>query len=501
MKNKAMMQKIIIALLFFLVVSTLTIFGPKTGTNPEVVLLAKATNASSLISQEVTGIQVVPQALYRVYHQNQEIGRLHDIDQIQPLLDKVYETTYKKEFPESKLNLGEDIHITKELSFFTYENIDDKILNFIVQNEFFSVEVTKIIFSNGAEAYVKNLDDFTVAKDRYVLKFIDKSAYTNIQNKVPQPTLTTYGSQDIGIKIEENIEISRGFAPVTKILKNVDEIIYYLSYGYDTVPKYHTVEKYDTVEGIAQMYGLEAEHIVMINSGIKSADQFLDPGSQINVTYYNSPITITVTKEVLRSEPNNPEPTKYIQDSTLLEGVTRTVTEEKVGSDDVRVKEIWVNGVLVDNEIISREMKVAPTQEVVRIGTRVIPGIGTGKFRWPVDYPRITCRWWCYYGHRAIDIQNRYNRYGNIYASDRGTVAENGYTSVNGYYVKINHGNGFLTYYGHMRTKSPLKVGQKIDKGMVIGNIGQTGKATGPHVHFAIEKYGTRLDPCKILGC
>ncbi len=500
MKKEQIKQYLLIGSICLLCVIGLTIYGPKIGGKKTAVMLSNS-SASAILEQKVEQVNAQPQEIYRVYYKNQEIGKMHDVELMKPLLQKVYTQRYAEEFPDSKLNLGEDIHISKETTYYSYENIDDKILDYIANHDYFAVEVTKIIFSNGNEAYVKNLDDFTVAKDRYVLMFISKDAYTNIQNKINQPLLTNYGYQETSIKIKEDIEISRGFAPISKILKNVDEIVYYLSYGYDTVPEYYTVQKYDTIEGIAQVHRLEADHLVMINKELKSPDQILKVGSQLNVTYYNSPITITVTREVLRKEPHYPSSTKYIKDPTLNEGVQKTVTKEKVGSDDVRVMETWVNGVLQGNEIVGREVKIAPIQEVVRIGTKVVPGTGTGTFRWPVDYPTITCRWYCYAGHKAIDLQNRYNRYGNIYAADRGTIVENSYNSTNGYFVKINHNNGLLTYYGHMRSKSPLAKGTKVEKGQIIGNIGQTGVATGPHVHFAIERNGVRINPCLYLGC
>ena len=50
-------------------------------------------------------------------------------------------------------------------------------------------------------------------------------------------------------------------------------MIYYLSYGYDTVPEYYTVQRYDTVEGVARKYGLQPEHIVMINPELESVNQ------------------------------------------------------------------------------------------------------------------------------------------------------------------------------------------------------------------------------------
>ena len=82
-----------------------------------------------------------------------------------------------------------------------------------------------------------------------------------------------------------------------------------------------------------------------------------------------------------------------------------------------------------------------------------------------------------------------------IYATADGTVTTSGNTG-NGYgnHVKINHGFGYETLYGHMvRIKSGS--GQSVKRGEVIGWVGSTGKSTGPHLHYEVHKNGKPLDP------
>ena len=62
--------------------------------------------------------------------------------------------------------------------------------------------------------------------------------------------------------------------------------------------------------------------------------------------------------------------------------------------------------------------------------------------------------------------------------------------------VEINHGNGYQTRYAH-HTKNLVVVGQKDDKGQVIALMGDTGRATGPHVHFEVVKDETPINPIK----
>ena len=71
-----------------------------------------------------------------------------------------------------------------------------------------------------------------------------------------------------------------------------------------------------------------------------------------------------------------------------------------------------------------------------------------------------------------------------------------GYRYGYGNIVEINHGNGYQTRYAHHK-KNLVVVGQKVDKGQVIALMGDSGRATGPHVHFEVVKNGTPINPIK----
>jgi murein DD-endopeptidase MepM/ murein hydrolase activator NlpD len=83
-----------------------------------------------------------------------------------------------------------------------------------------------------------------------------------------------------------------------------------------------------------------------------------------------------------------------------------------------------------------------------------------------------------------------------IMAAGAGTVAEAGWCDCGlGYYVKIDHGNGLSTWYGHMQSSPYVRVGQTVAQGETIGPVGSTGLSTGPHVHFMVQKNGVTVDP------
>ncbi len=64
--------------------------------------------------------------------------------------------------------------------------------------------------------------------------------------------------------------------------------------------------------------------------------------------------------------------------------------------------------------------------------------------------------------------------------------------------VEINHGNGYVTRYGH-NSRVTVKVGQRIEKGQVIAKVGSTGRSTGPHVHFEVRRNGMVVNPAEYI--
>lgn len=97
-----------------------------------------------------------------------------------------------------------------------------------------------------------------------------------------------------------------------------------------------------------------------------------------------------------------------------------------------------------------------------------------------------------YKKHEGVDIGDRTGD--PLYAAGAGTVTKAEWHSGYGNLVEIDHGNGYVTRYGHS-SKILVTVGQVVDQGEEIAKMGETGTATGPHVHFEIRVNGSTVDP------
>lgn len=99
--------------------------------------------------------------------------------------------------------------------------------------------------------------------------------------------------------------------------------------------------------------------------------------------------------------------------------------------------------------------------------------------------------------HYGVDLAGRGGT--EIKASRGGTVKVAKYSSSAGYYVEIDHGDGFSSQYMHM-THYIVKKGDKVEAGQVVGYMGSTGTSTGNHLHFSILYKGEHVNPAKYIN-
>ncbi|MTI93909.1 MAG: hypothetical protein FH749_00240 [Firmicutes bacterium] len=100
--------------------------------------------------------------------------------------------------------------------------------------------------------------------------------------------------------------------------------------------------------------------------------------------------------------------------------------------------------------------------------------------------------------HTGIDIAGP-SIYGNsVFATGNGRVTFAGYRSSYGYLIIVDHGYGLQTYYAHL-SRIRVQSGQVVEKGQLIGNVGNSGASTGPHLHYEVRRYGSPVNPINYL--
>lgn len=113
-------------------------------------------------------------------------------------------------------------------------------------------------------------------------------------------------------------------------------------------------------------------------------------------------------------------------------------------------------------------------------------------FKWPAS-GKVTSNYYSkrsYGYHRAVDIAGPYGQ--TIKAAYSGRVNFRGWSGGYGYLVILSHINGYTTYYAHNRSFA-VRWGQYVSQCQTIAYEGSTGNSTGPHCHFEIRRWGSKL--------
>ncbi len=184
-------------------------------------------------------------------------------------------------------------------------------------------------------------------------------------------------------------------------------------------------------------------------------------------------------------------------------------TEGKNGEELVIIRTTFTDGVQTDAVETGTKVIHKAVNEVVVKGSKkessknTSYGSSTGSFMWPVPYTHSISSYYEWrWGrmHWGIDIAAG-GIYGqDIVASDGGTVTFAGDDGGGyGYYVIIDHGNGYSTCYAHCSSLA-VSAGQYVSQGETIGYVGSTGYSTGPHLHFEVRKGSDKLNPLDFVS-
>ena len=199
---------------------------------------------------------------------------------------------------------------------------------------------------------------------------------------------------------------------------------------------------------------------------------------------------------------NNEETKVYVNTMEEAEGIVSTL-KEQYGEIE---PDLVINQIYLDNadEVNEETIKLAKQEltnslqeeleEKQEIDSRTVNGIYLAAV--PVT-GRITSRFGAVesirdHTHKGIDIAA--TRGTPILATASGTVTFAGWSSGYGYLVKIDHGNGVETYYGHC-SKLYVSAGDTVEAGKQIAAVGSTGNSTGNHLHFEIRLDGKQVNP------
>jgi murein DD-endopeptidase MepM/ murein hydrolase activator NlpD len=240
-------------------------------------------------------------------------------------------------------------------------------------------------------------------------------------------------------------------------------------------PITYTVQSGDNVSSIAAKFGVSADTVLWNNGNLEDNPDYLSLGDVLTILPVSGVYHTVVKDDTLESIAK-----QYEAEVAAIMGYEGNYLQEPY-TITVGQKLIVPGG---ERPYMTRHV-VAWSGTVPKDAKR-----GSGSFGWPIS-GYITQRYSDL--HQAADIGAPEGT--PVRAADSGYVALVGRNDTGyGRYILIDHGNGFQTLYAHLSVIY-VEIGQSVSKGQMIARSGNTGKSTGPHLHFEIKLNGVRRNP------
>ncbi|GEM_PF-741224 len=253
----------------------------------------------------------------------------------------------------------------------------------------------------------------------------------------------------------------------------------------------HQVQQGETAWGIAQAADLSMADLEKANP-VEDLSR-LHPGDEVELVVADPYVTINSEEEYwyIRHVPHAVE-TRHDDDMWPWE--RRVVQAGSPGEIRVTVRIHREDGREVSRETIDEEQLSEPVTHIVVTGTKAVPQYGSGRFILPASGQLTSGFGWRRTGfHSGIDLAMPIGT--PVKAADCGMVTSAGSSGAYGIKIKIDHGEGeYVTVYAHL-SRLAVSTGDVVEQGQVIGYSGNTGRSTGPHLHFEIHVNGEPQNP------
>ena len=256
----------------------------------------------------------------------------------------------------------------------------------------------------------------------------------------------------------------------------------------------------DTSATIAQKFSMDVKELEDMNAGLS---QGVRAGRLVNVNETESYLPIKYIREIELMTFLDYE-TIEVETSELNLGARETLVKGERGEKINNIEITYVDGKEYARKTVASKITKVPVVEQIGIGTYTARPYsadtklyGTGQFAWPVDGGWVSDVFISDRNHKGFDIAADMGT--DIYAAGDGVVVSAGWNPGGyGYFVMIDHLDGYQTVYAHMSQVYAV-VDTQVKRGQLIGAVGSTGDSTGPHCHFEVRYMGVCYDPAQFM--
>lgn len=452
--------------------------------------------------------QQVPNTYYKVYLKGNEIGVIESKKKLEEYIDK-QNAMYKEKYNVKNVYAPNGLEINKISTYSSkVDEIEDIYEQIINKDEFTipGVEFNLKKDNKQTTIYVTDKKVFDEAINATMKTFVGVDNYLLYEEE--QKIVDQTGKIIENISIQENVTTKNVNIPINeKIYNDATELSKFFVFGENKQTSTYEVKMGDNIEDVAFNNNISVEEFLISNSNFTSEKNMLFPGQEVTIAITDPQISVQSNEYVIEDKEIKYQ-TNYQYDKTASVGNDKVVQTGENGMVRTSQNITYVNGNIYNVETLSREELKPTINEIIIKGEKKNDGVGSKtNWLWPTNYPyrimsgyenRINPITKVREVHQALDISG-VGEGSPIYAVTNGTVYESRIRREDGNYVCLNHNNGYYTCYAHMVRRN-VSEGQIVSRGDVIGFVGHTGYATGPHVHFEVwigKPYmgGYRINP------
>lgn len=296
---------------------------------------------------------------------------------------------------------------------------------------------------------------------------------------------------------EDKVEIVESYLASDEITP-VDEAISLVTELQD-VQKIYEVQAGDTLSEISLNNNIPLETIIELNDSLEDENSTIQIGEELIITSPEPELSVTWQEEVYVEEDYEAE-TQYVDNDNWYTTDKVVLQQPSAGHHKIAAVKTYHNEEEISTEVLKEEVTIAAVPKIVERGTKIPPTyikpISGGRLSSQFGRRNAPVRGASTY-HKGVDWATPIGT--TVVASSAGTVAKAGWGSGYGYVVYINHADGRQTRYAHL-SKVLVKAGEKVAQGERIALSGNTGRSSGPHVHFEILIGGSQVNPLKYLN-
>lgn len=459
-------------------------FGILTGS-----LLVSGTAAGGYVYESNVG------TLYHISVDGKDLGAVENPQKVRKWMNDQLALA-KKQYPDLALDFNKKISVIEERHYNAQGSEADEVVKKLAAAVEVEAKVAQLTVNGQPIAYAK--DQRTINEALYHLKALynEKKPMQNLTASVEDASdmqVSQVKQDHSNVSFKEKIQVENTSIAPGEVLDEA-KLISVLQKGVPELRK-HTVAEGENLWNIGPKYGLTQKDLLAMNPGVTD-DTLLQIGDTINVQAKEPKLTV-VSKQEIAETVAVPYPIQAKADPTKYRGDDTIIAEGKNGSKQVVYELIKENGKLVQKQAVQQKVLQQPIPKVMIRGTKVKPSRGDGKFHMPsagTFSSPFGERWGRL--HAGIDIATPIDT--PVHTSDHGRVVFVGIKSGYGKCVIVDHGNGYRTLYGHLNG-FVAKEGDIVVKGEEIAKSGNTGRSTGPHLHFEIHKGGEPVNPLSYL--